>query len=204
MSYPCINTTYFNVTAPGSISPKRQWQWDRRATTEAAAAVFTPANNAAGTVIQTGMATWVNTTGIAQNCYATLTMGADRLAIDQLKDLILEWSWGTSFGAAPADPTLAVGSRHRLYPNFGTGTVGGSTVGVYYLMEDRIPSCTIPLGDLIVLPNTQTMKAKFSVRWFTAAWGLDWYTAGYGDPAAERVGELGASRVDIFSVPTVP
>lgn len=204
MSYPCINTTYFTVTAPGTVSPKRIWQWDLRATADAAAATFTPANNAAGTVLHTAMATWVNSTGVTQNVYATLTYGATRIAIDQLKDLIIEWSWGTSFGAAPADPTLAVGSRHRVYPNLGTGTVGGSTVGVYYLMEDRSPSCTIPLGDQISLPAGQTVKAKFSCRWFTGSWGLDWYTAGYGDPAAERAGEVGASRVDIFSTPFIP
>lgn len=203
MSYPCVSSTYYDVTAPGIISPKRRWQWDLRATADIAAATFTPANNAAGTVMQTGMATWVNNTGITQNVYATFTYGATRIAVDQLKDVIVEWSWGTSSGAAPADPTLAVTMRHRVYPNLGTGTVGGSTVGVYYLMEDRQPSCTVPLGDLISLPNTQTVKAKMSCRWFTGAWGLDWATSLYGDPIPERAGELGAGRIDIFSVPTI-
>lgn len=204
VSYPCINGTYFNVTAPGEVEPKRQWQWDLRATADIAAATFVPANNAAGTSLQTGMATWVNSTGASQMVYATLTYGATRISIDQLKDVIIEWSWGTSFGAAPADPTVAVGMRHRALANFGTGSAGGGTVGVYYLFEDRQPSCTIPIGDLITLPAGQTVKAKMTSRWFTGSWGIDWWTATYGDPIPFRAGELGASRIDIFSTPIIP
>jgi hypothetical protein len=200
MSYPCINTTYFDVPI---VSPKRHWQWDLRNTADAAAAAFVPASNAGGTVLHTAMATWVNTTGVSQNVYATLTYGACRIAVDQLKDVIIEWSWGTSSGAAPADPTLVVGSRMRNLANFGTVVVSSTTYGTYYVIEDRHPSCTIPLGNVITLPTTQTMKAKFSCRWFTGSWGLNWYTT-YGDPIPERVGEVGASRVDIFSTPVIP
>lgn len=203
MSYPCVSSTYYDVTAPGIVSPKRRWQWDLRATADAASATFVPASNAGGTVLHTAMATWVNSTGIAQNVYATLTVGATRIAVDQLKDVIIEWSWGTNSGAAPADPTLAVGSRHRMLANFGTSVVSSTTYGTYYLIEDRQPSVTIPLGDLIALPSTQTVKAKFSCRWFTGSWGLDWYATGYGDPVPMRAGEIGPARVDIFSVPTI-
>lgn len=202
MSYPCISSTYFDVTAPGIVSPKRQWQWDLRATNTVAGATFTPASNAGGTVLQTAMATWVNTTGITQNVYGTLTYGTARMAVDCLKSVVIEWTYGVSSGAAPADPTLSETSRMRCNPDLGTGTAGGNTVGVYYLEEERCPPGTIPVGDLVSLPAGQTFKCKAQCRWLTLAWGTDWYS-GYGAPAPERAGEVGALRMDIFSVPTI-
>lgn len=203
MSYPCINATYFDVTAPGIISPKRAWQWDLRATAEVAPTTFTPASNAGGTVLQTAMATWTNTTGVTQNVYGTMTYGTARLAVDALKEPVIEWTYGVSAGVAPPDPTLSETSRLRIKPDLGTGTISSTTVAIYYLEEERCPPGTVPVGDVTSVPAGQVFKCKAQCRWLTLSWGLDWYS-GYGNPVPERIGEVGGLRMDIFSTPVIP
>lgn len=203
MTYPCIDTNYFDVTAPGSISPQRRWQWDLRQTASAAEATFTPANNTGGTVLQTVLATWTNTTGIAQNVYALMTQGAARMAIDALKEPVIEWSYGTSFGAAPADPTLSEKSQFRVKADVGTTTVSGTTYAIYYLIEERHPSISLPIGDVVTVPAGQIFKAKAQCRWYTLSWGLDWYATAYGSPTPERIGRVGGLRMDVFSTPVI-
>jgi hypothetical protein len=203
MSYPCVDPAYFTVTSPGIVSPNRKWQWDQRANASANPAVFTPVSNAAGTVLQTAMATWVNTTGISQTVYGLMTYGGARIAIDGLKEPVIEWSWGTSFGSAPADPTLSEISRMRVKPDFSTASVSGTTVAIYYIQEERQPPASVPIGDMITLPAGQTVKVKAACRWLTLSWGLD-YASIYGVPANERAGNVGGLRVDIFSMPVIP
>ncbi|MDE1675133.1 DUF7172 family protein [Nocardia gipuzkoensis] len=202
MTYPCIDGAFFDVT-DGEISPKRHWQFQHRATASAGGAVFTPANNSAGTTLFTVQVQWTNTTPISQNVYALMTHGPVRYSIDGLKHLVIRTQWGTSFGVSPADPTLTEESRVRGLVDAGTGTAGSSTVAIYALLEDRQPTNSVPIGDLVTLPAGQTMKARAQVSWNTAAWGLDWYT-GWGDPVPQRVGKVGPIRLDLFSTPVIP
>lgn len=202
MTFPCIDTAYFDAPG-GEISPKRHWQFEHRASATVSGWTFTPANNAAGTTLGFVQAQWLNSTPVAQQVYAVLTADATRYAIDQLKHLVIQTQWGTSFGAAPADPTLTEESRVRGYLDFGTTTVSSTTVGVFGMLEDRQPKISTPIGDVITLPAGQTMKARAQVRWFTSAWGLDWYSA-YGDPVAQRIAKVGALQIDLFSTPVIP
>ncbi|WP_280248799.1 DUF7172 family protein [Nocardia abscessus] len=205
MTYPCVDDDYFETPA-GVLSPKRQWQWAHRATASAGGATFTPANNAAGTTLFTVQAAWTNDTPVTQQVYAVMTAGPVRYVLDSLKHMTIQYQWGTSFGAAPADPTLTEESRVRGYPDLGTGnaTPSGPVVGIYVLLEDRQPTNSVPIGDVVTLPPGQQMKARVQVRWFTSAWGIDWYVPAWGDPAPYRVGKVGPVRLDLFSVPVIP
>ncbi|MBF6416999.1 DUF7172 family protein [Nocardia cyriacigeorgica] len=206
MTYPCVDGNFFDTTG-GSISPKRRWQWEHRATAQAGGAVFTPANNASpGTTLFTTQAVWTNDTGVPQQVYAVMTQGPVRYVLDGLKHLVIRYQWGTSFGAAPADPTLTEESRVRGYPDFGSAnaTPSGPVAAIYVLLEDRQPTNSVPIGDVVTLPPGQQMKARVQVSWYTAAWGIDWYTTFWGDPVPHRVGKVGPVRIDLFSVPVIP
>lgn len=203
MTNPCVDTAYLSVDGEGSISPLRRWQAGHRATNQVDAATFVPANNAAGTVLQTVQVEWTNDTGISQSVYAEMTQGGARYQIDSLKHLVIETKWGTSFGAAPADPTLTGESRMRGYADLGTQSVSGSTVGIYYLLEDRQPQSSVPIDDFVTLAPGQKMKARAQTRWYTAAWGLDTWS-GYGSMAPHRQGQVGFLRLDLFSTPVFP
>lgn len=203
MTYPCVDSSFFDSTG-GVLSPLRRWQMQRRATASAGGATFAPASNSGGTTLFSVQAQWTNDTGISQQVWAVMTQGPQRYAIDGLKDLLIRTQWGTSFGASPADPTLTEESRFRGKPDFGTGTGSGSTtVAVYFLLEDRQPTLTVPIGDVITLPAGQTMKAKAQVSWSTLAWGIDWYS-GWGDPTQARVGKAGPITIELFSTPVIP
>lgn len=205
MTNPCIDPTYFTVTG-GELSPKRPYQFSQRQSAQAGGAVFTPASNPSpGTVLFTTNVAWTNDTGITQKVYALMTYGGVRYAIDGLKHLVILYKWGTSFGVAPADPTFAAGdeSRVRCLADVGTGSVGGSTVATFILLEDRHPTNSLPIGDVVTLPAGQQFKAKAQVSWQTDAWGLNWYS-GYGDPIPQRIGKVGPVRLDVFSTPVIP
>lgn len=203
MSYPCVDPAYFDSPA-GVLSPKRIWQWQPRASATAGGWTFVPANNTAGTVLGFAQAVWLNNTGTSQTVFAQLTQGQQRLIVDGQKSVIIRTQWGTSSGASPADPTLTEESRMRVYPDLYTATAGGGTVAVYIVLEDRAPVLTVPIGDVITLPAGQTVKARVQVSWLTANWGLDWYTAGYGDPTQVRLGKVGSIGVELLSVPVIP
>ncbi|MCM6777945.1 hypothetical protein NDR87_31395 [Nocardia sp. CDC159] len=205
MTFPCVDTTFFDVPG-GVLSPKRQWQWQHRASATGGGATFTPANNAAGTTLFTVQAAWTNTTGVSQRVYAVMTQGPVRYVLDGLKHMFIRYQWGTSSGVAPADPTLTEESRVRGYPDFGSAnaTPSGPVAAIFVLLEDRQPTASVPIGDLITLPTGQTMKARVQVSWATSAWGIDWYTPAWGDPVPNRVGKVGPVRVDLFSVPMIP
>lgn len=202
MTNPCIDPNSFDVTA-GAISPKRHWQFQHRATAVGGGAVFTPANNSAGTTLFTVQVQWTNNTPITQNVYALMTQGPVRYVIDGMKHLVIRYQWGTSSGASPADPTLTEESRVRGYPDFGTALNGGVTIAVYAQLEDRQPTNSVPIGDLIALPAGQTMKARVQVSWLTSAWGVDWASQ-WGDPATIRIGKVGPVQIDLFSTPVIP
>lgn len=197
----CVDESFFDST-DGVLTPLRRWQLQRRAVQSAGGATFTPASNASGTVLFSVLAQWTNDTGVSQQVWAEMTQGQQRYAIDAQKSLVIKTEGGTSFGASPADPTLAVVSRMRGYPSFGTTTVSSTSVAVYALLEDRQPTISLPLGDVITLPAGQTMKAKAQVSWLTENWGLDWYT-GWGDPTQVRTGKVGPITVELFSVPVI-
>jgi hypothetical protein len=201
MTNPCIEPQFFDVT-DGELSPLRQWQFQHRATAQGGGATFTPANNAAGTILFTVDVAWTNTTGITQSVYALMTQGPIRYSIDGLKHLVIRHQWGTSFGAAPPTPTLTEESRVRGLVDAGTGDVG-PTVAVYILLEDRHPTATVPIGDVITLPAGQQVRARVQVSWKTDAWGLDWWIAAYGDPVPHRLGKVGPVRLDVFSTPVI-
>lgn len=203
MTNPCVDTTYLEVDAEGAISPLRRWQAGQRATAQQDAVTFVPANNAAGTVLQTCQVEWTNTTGVAQSVFAEMTQGGTRYQIDSLKHLVIETKWGTSFGAAPADPALTGESRVRGYADLGTTSVSGSTVGIYFLLEDRQPQNSVPIDDVVTLLPGQTFKARAQTRWFTAAWGIDTWS-GYGSMVPHRQGQVGLLRLDVFSTPVFP
>ncbi|MBF6277085.1 DUF7172 family protein [Nocardia nova] len=203
MTYPCVNSSYFDAT-DGVLAPLRKWQMNRRAVQSAGGATFTPANNSAGTTLFSVLAQWTNDTGIPQQVWAVMTQGPQRYVIDGLKHLSIRTQWGTSYGAAPADPTMTEESRLRGYPDFGTGTGSGSTtVAVYAQLEDRSPTLTVPIGDVVTLPAGQTFKAKAQVSWSTPNWGIDWYS-GWGDPTQIRVGKVGPITLELFSTPVFP
>lgn len=202
MTEPCINDTFFTVT-DGEVSPRRYWQYAHRATAEGGGASPTVAANPAGTTLFTTDVAWTNSTPISQYVHALMTYGPVRYTIDNLKHLQVRYQWGTSSGVAPADPTLTEEMRVRGYADLGTGTVSGSTVGVYYLMEDRHPTASVPIGDVVTLAPGQQMKARVQVSWSTLAWGLNWASI-YGDPAQYRVLKIGAVRLDLFSTPVFP
>lgn len=206
MTTPCIDGGYFEAP-DGELSPRRHWQWAHRATAQAGGATWTPANNPSpGTTLFTVQTVWTNTTPVPQQVYAVMTQGPARYVLDTLKHIVIRYQWGTSFGAAPADPTLTEESRVRGYPDFGTAnaTPSGPVAGIYVLLEDRQPSNSVPIGDVVTLPPGQQMKARVQVSWFTAAWGIDWYAAHWGDPVPHRVGKVGPVRLDLFSVPVIP
>jgi hypothetical protein len=198
-----VDPTYFD--SPGGVlSPKRQYQLAHRASATAGGATFTPASNPApGTVLFTTNVSWLNNTGVTQSVYAQMTQGPVRYQIDALKHLVIRYQWGTSFGVAPADPTLTEESRIRGLVDAGTTTVSSTNVAIYVLLEDRQPPISFPIGDLITLPAGQTVKARCQVSWQTDAWGLNWYS-GYGDPIPHRIGKVGPVKLDLFSVPVIP
>lgn len=202
MTEPCIDDTFFTVTA-GEVSPRRYWQYAHRATAVGGGANPTVVQNAAGTTLFTVDVAWTNDTPISQQVHCLMTRGASRYALDNLKHVEVRWRWGTSSGVAPADPTLTDEMRLRGYADLGTGTVSGSTVGVFYLFEDRHPTASTPIGDVVTLAPGQQMKARCQVSWSTLAWGLNWASI-YGDPAPHRVLKIGPVRLDLFSTPVFP
>lgn len=202
MTEPCVDPEFFDSTG-GVVSPLRHWQYAHRASAEGGGASPTVAANPSGTTLFTVDVAWTNDTPISQYVHALMTYGASRYAIDNLKHVQVRWQWGTSSGVAPADPTLTEEMRFRGYADLGTGTVSGSTVGVFYLMEDRHPTASVPIGDLVALAPGETMKARVQVSWSTLAWGLNWASI-YGDPAPQRVLKIGAVRLDLFSTPVFP
>ncbi|RJO72965.1 hypothetical protein D5S18_22065 [Nocardia panacis] len=197
-----MDSSYFDAT-DGVLTPLRRWQMQRRASASAGGATFTPANNSAGTVLFSVLVQWANDTGISQKVHAVMTQGSQRYSIDCLKHLAIRTQWGISSGVAAADPTLTEESRMRGYPDFGTGPAGTGTVGIYAVLEDRAPTLTVPIGDVVTLPPGQTIKAKAQVSWSTPAWGLDWYS-GWGDPVQMRAGKVGPIMLELFSVPVIP
>ncbi|AXK88813.1 hypothetical protein SAMN05421776_108204 [Nocardia farcinica] len=199
MTNPCIDPEFFEVT-DGAVSPLRHWQFAHRATAQAGGANPTVVANPGGTTLFTTNLTWTNNTPIAQRAYVLMTQGPVRYSIDNLKHLQVRYQWGLSSGVAPADPALTEESRVRGYGDLGTGTVSGQTVGVFYLMEDRHPTHSVPIGDLVALAPGEAIRAKVQVSWSTLAWGLDWASI-YGDPAPLRLLKIGPVRLDVFTTP---
>jgi hypothetical protein len=202
----CADSSFFDTT-DGALDPLRRWQWAQRATAQGGGATFTPASNVSpGTVLFTVNVAWTNDTGISQQVYALMTQGPQRYSIDGLKDLTIRTRWGVSSGTSPADPTLTDESLMRGYGDLGTGSTGsgGGTAAIYFLLEDRQPTNSVPIGDIATLTPGQQMKAKVEVSWYTSAWGIDWYTTAWGDPIPSRLGKVGPVRLDLFSVPVIP
>lgn len=202
MTFPCVDDDFFDTT-DGVLSPLRKYQMQRVAAQTIAAASFTPANNTGGTTLQTNQISWLNDTGITQQVHAVMTQGPSRYVIDGIKKLVIRTQWGTSAGASPADPTLSETSQFTGYPNMGTTVISSTTVAIYIQLEDRQPTLTTPIGDVVTLPAGQTMKAKAVTSWLTTQWGVDWLSA-YGDPAAIRFGQVGALTLELFAVPVIP
>ncbi|WP_280420634.1 DUF7172 family protein [Nocardia carnea] len=201
MTSPCVDPEFFD-TPDGVLTPQRRWQWAHRATAEAGGASFVPANNAAGTTLFTTDVSWINNSGVSQQVYATMTTGPARFQIDQLKHLVIQTQWGVALGAGP--PTLTGESRIRGYADLGTQQISGSTVGVWGVMEDRQPTLTVPVGDVLTVAAAGQISARVQVRWFTTAWGLDWHVGTWGDPIPYRQASVGAVRLDLYSVPVIP
>lgn len=207
MTEPCVDPAFFDSPA-GVLSPQRRWTREHRGSAEAGGATFTPASNPSpGTVLFTVQVQWTNTTGVSQRIDTLMTQGPVRYSIDGLKHLVIRYRWAFAVGVAPADPTTflpADESRVRGMVDIGTGSVGGTAVATYVLMEDRHPAGSIAIGDILTVPAGQMIKARCQVSWQTDAWGLNWAASIGGDPVPYRIGKVGPVRLDLFSTPVIP
>lgn len=202
MSYPCVNTTHFQVIGGTDLEPQPYMQWRHVATNTLASNTYsyTPVGSNPSADLADLQVQWTNSSPISQVVYCMITRGATKVITQARAVAALQTSFGQTAGASPADPTMP-GTVIGLFGNGGdSGAVGSNAL--YMITESRQAERTYPLGSVVTLPATQTVKFRIRLRWNAVAWestGVD----GGNTSETESTLVTGDTRLDIFAIPSL-
>lgn len=204
MSYPCINTNHFNVTA-GAISPKPYTQWRHVATNTASsvqATYNTNGGNQAADLVNFQVA-WTNTDPLSMKVYTVMTRGGATVKTGARTRAFIATYYGQANGVSPADPTAST-----LMGRFGSGLDGGHAVysGTDYARwattEVRQGEHSLMVGPFITLTTGQTLKTRVRLRWDADFWETLPYNLA-GSSEAELSVMTGGTRLDLYAIPVI-
>lgn len=200
MTYPCVNTNHFDMSE-GAITPYDYMQWRHVASQTAADAtrLYPPRGPAIDDPIHTVQSQWTNNSPIAQNVYALLTRGGSAVVLQIRSMAYIETTVGLSSGVNPADP-----ATDTVLGRFGVGgtkDLFSNNIVPYIIYETRIAERTLLLGNTVVLPPGQTLKARAAVRFHSENWENG--TINHGGIEQEAGITSGSTTVDLFAYPAL-
>lgn len=197
MSYPCVDTTKFDVV-DGAVGPKDHLQWRHVARAGADTALyFFPGGSVPppGILIAGAMVQWTNSTPLSQIVYCVATRGSTRVTSTAPETNLLETLTGVTSGAAPADPVPTSASLMGCKIDMGADPANPPKP-LYGVFEVRDGQRTNLLGPNVTLAPGHTMKANLHLYAYNSGTDVDPF---WGD--IERNIITGAIVLDLFAYP---
>lgn len=204
MTYPCIDSTHFDVNVDGELTPKSYLQWRHVATNSAAAIqnnYDVNGGNQAADLLQLQVA-WTNTDPFTMKVYGMLTRGGTLVQNQPRNRVFIETYYGAASGVAPADPTPStlVG---RMGNGGDFGIVPSPDRSPFANHQTRQAERTSVLGNTVTLTTGQSYKLRIKLRFDGTFWEtLPIYPSG-SESEAELAINSGATRLDLFAYPSL-
>lgn len=198
----CVNPDDFHMVDGTHITPRQHLQWRHVATNYANGSIVTFVPNDGtnkNVAIHTVRASWTNDTPVPQYAYGLLTRAAGRVVLQAQSRGFIQTSVGQVVGVSPADPAAST-----VVSKFGIGFSRGVTAAdqAYYgIVETRMGTRTMLLGDTsLVLPG-ETLKLAASLRFISEHWESLPIHNGMNETEAEF--DSGESQIDLYAYPSI-
>lgn len=202
MTYPCINTNHFEVTADG-LRPRAHMQFRRVATTTVGGVEATLPATGGGNkdiVLQSASVSWINDSPVQQWVYGLVTRGGCRITLTAKSRGYLKMFHSGQVGTPG---TLVPVSKVGVGAQAGkAGLFAGDT---YCIAELRQNAVTMPLNPSTAgftpLNPTQAYYAWVEVRFVSDYWQSS--SIDGGNTQTESGYETGETRIDLFAIPAI-
>lgn len=203
MSYPCVNTSQFQVV-DGDLTPQPYMQWKHVATNTAAAiqnSYVVNGGNQAADLFQLQVA-WTNPYPIAMKVYGLLTRGGTIITSMPRNNVFIDTYYAVAQGVSPADPTpttqigrFGIGADMGAYTDTTPNTLPFSNI------QTRQGERTRLIGDTITLNAGETYKVRIKLRFDGNTWETLNIKTGLSE--TELSINTGATRLDLYAYPSL-